>query len=56
MKKVIKALIFFFSFPIKTFFNWIVNQCPTTLVNMTLYIYMPFTIKINPPPPPPSSF
>ena len=52
MKNVIKALIVFFSFPIKTFFNWIVNQCPTTLVNMTLYIYMPFTIKINPPSPP----
>ena len=29
MKKTIKILIvFFFSFPIKTFFNWILNQCP----------------------------
>ena len=27
---------YFFSFPIKTFFNWIVNQCPMALVNMTL--------------------
>ena len=35
MKKVVKILIFF-SFPIKTFFNWIINQCPTTFVNMTL--------------------
>ena len=25
----------FFFFSIKTFLNWIVNQCPTTLVNMT---------------------
>ena len=28
MKKVVKTLIVFFSFPIKTFFNWILNQCP----------------------------
>ena len=34
MKKVVKILMVFF-FPIKTFLNWIVNQCRTTLVNMT---------------------
>ena len=28
MKKVVKILIAFFSFPIKTFYNWILNQCP----------------------------
>jgi len=27
-EKVIKILIAFISFPIKTFFNWIFNQCP----------------------------
>ena len=27
MKKAIKTLIFF-SFPIKIFFKWIINQCP----------------------------
>ena len=26
MKKVVKTLIIFFSFPIKTFFNWILHQ------------------------------
>ena len=35
MKKTVKILIVFF-FPIKTLFSWIVNQCLTTLVNMTL--------------------
>ena len=28
MKKAVKILIAFFSFPIKTFFNWILNQYP----------------------------
>ena len=29
MKKTVKILIvFFFPFPIKTFFNWSLNQCP----------------------------
>ena len=27
-KKTIKILITFFSFPIKTFFKWIINQYP----------------------------
>ena len=28
MKKTVKILIVYFSFPIKIFFNWILNQCP----------------------------
>ena len=28
-EKIVKILItFFFSFPIKTFFKWIINECP----------------------------
>ena len=34
MKKAVKILMVFF-FSHKNFLNWIVNQCPTTLVNMT---------------------
>ena len=39
-KKVINVLIVFFIYhksDVKTFIKWILNQCHTTLVNMTLY-------------------
>ena len=36
MKKAIKTLIIFFSFSIKTFFNQILNQCRTALINISL--------------------
>ena len=42
-KKVIKVLTAFFishKSDIKTFLKWILNQCHTALVNMTLYIYI----------------
>ena len=35
MKKAVKKLIAFFSFSIKTFFNQILNQCCTALVNIS---------------------
>ena len=35
IKKTIKTLITFFSFFIKTFFNYILNQCCTALINIS---------------------
>ena len=39
-KKSIKTLIAFLSFFIKTFFNSILNQCRTALINIFLYEMM----------------
>ena len=42
-KKAINILIVFFishKSDVKTFLKWILNQCRTALVNMTLYIYI----------------
>ena len=36
MKKAIKTFITFFSFSIKTFFNQVLNQCRTALINISL--------------------